>query len=285
MTRIVNCGDAVPPQAQAQAPARASGEVITGPMNKPETKQAGRFTLRRAVPLAVIIAAFAAFFAFGLDQYVSFAALKEYRQTLGGFVSAYGPWAVILFIVLYAAAIAVSLPGGAILTITGGFLFGAVMGTIYVVVGASVGATILFLAARTALGEPLRARAGPGLKRMEKGFQENAFSYLMFLRLIPLFPFWLVNLVPAFLGVPLKTYVVATVIGIVPGSFVYASVGNGVGALFDAGKTPDLGIIFEPAILIPIVGLAILALLPIAYKKFKRNGPGEEGTEAPHQGE
>jgi uncharacterized membrane protein YdjX (TVP38/TMEM64 family) len=255
-------------------------------MKKPETKQAGgRFALGRAVPLAVIIAAFVVFFAFGLDEYVSFAALKEYRETLAGFVSTYGAWSVVAFIVFYAAAIAVSLPGGAILTITGGFLFGSVLGSIYVVVGASIGATILFLAARTAVGEPLRARAGPGLKRMEKGFQENAFSYLMFLRLIPLFPFWLVNLVPAFLGVPLRTYVVATVIGIIPGSFVYASVGNGVGALFDTGKTPDLGIIFAPDILIPIVGLAVLSLLPIAYKKFKRNGPGEDGSAAPDQGE
>jgi uncharacterized membrane protein YdjX (TVP38/TMEM64 family) len=254
-------------------------------MKDAETKQAERFTLGRVLPLAVIAAAFVAFFAFGLDQYVSFAALKAHRQNLADFVSAYGVWSVVVYIVSYAAAIAVSLPGGAVLTIAGGFLFGTGPATVYVVVGASIGATILFLAARTALGEPLRARAGPGLKRMEKGFQENAFSYLLFLRLIPLFPFVLVNLVPAFLGVPLRTYVVATVIGIIPGTFVYASVGNGVGALFDAGKTPDLGIIFEPDILIPIVGLAILALLPIAYKKFKRNGPGEEGAAAPDQGE
>jgi uncharacterized membrane protein YdjX (TVP38/TMEM64 family) len=89
------------------------------------------------------------------------------------------------------------------------------------------------------------------------------------LRLIPLFPFWLVNIVPAFLGVPVRTYVLGTAIGIIPGSLVYASVGNGLGAVFDAGQTPDLGIIFKPAILLPIVGLAVLALLPIAYRRFK----------------
>jgi uncharacterized membrane protein YdjX (TVP38/TMEM64 family) len=168
--------------------------------------------------------------------------------------------------------------GGA--AVHGGLLFGTIAATIYVVIGATVGATGLFLAARTALGEPLRARAGPAVKRMEKGFQENALSYLLVLRLVPLFPFFVVNLVPAFLGVPLRTYVIGTVLGIIPGSFVYASVGNGLGAIFDAGQTPDLKIIFQPDILIPIIGLAILSLIPIAYKKFKGGGSEQpkEGT-------
>jgi uncharacterized membrane protein YdjX (TVP38/TMEM64 family) len=103
---------------------------------------------------------------------------------------------------------------------------------------------------------------------MEAGFAENALSYLLVLRLIPIFPFWLVNLVPAFLGVGLGTYVLGTFFGIIPGSFVYASVGNGLGAVFDAGETPNVGIIFEPSILVPIVGLAVLALLPVAHRKF-----------------
>ena len=166
-----------------------------------------------------------------------------------------------------------------------GFRFGAVSGTIYGIGGATVGATGLFLAARTALGEPLRARAGPSLHRLEQGFRKNALSYLLFLRLIPLFPFWLVNLVPAFLGVPLRTYVIGTAIGIIPGCFVYASVGNGLGAVFDAGETPDLGIIFKPDILIPIVGLAILALLPIAYKRFKRGADDDDAPRASQHGD
>jgi uncharacterized membrane protein YdjX (TVP38/TMEM64 family) len=170
---------------------------------------------------------------------------------------------------IYAAVIALSVPGGAVLTIAGGFLFGTLPATLYVVVAATLGATILFLIARTALGDPLRARAGPWLRRMEAGFAENALSYLLVLRLIPIFPFWLVNLVPAFLGVGLGTYVLGTFFGIIPGSFVYASVGNGLGAVFDAGETPDVGIIFEPSILVPIVGLAVLALLPVAHRKFK----------------
>ena len=113
------------------------------------------------------------------------------------------------------------------------------------------------------------AKAGPALQRMEAGFRENALNYLLVLRLIPLFPFWLVNLVPAFLGVSLRHYVIGTFIGIIPGTFVYASLGNGLGAILDAGGAPDLKIIFSPEILIPIVGMAVLALLPVVYKRWK----------------
>ncbi|MDX1484682.1 MAG: TVP38/TMEM64 family protein [Alphaproteobacteria bacterium] len=254
-----------------------------GPIKEPDSGEGRRksFTIGRILPLAIIVLALVAFFAFGLDDYVSFEVLRQHRESLLDFVQTHNIGAPLLFMVVYAIATAVSLPGGAVLTIAAGFLFGTLPATIYVIIGATLGATGLFLAARTALGEPLRARAGPALKRMEQGFQDNAMSYLLFLRLIPVFPFWLVNLVPAFLGVPLKTYVVGTAIGIIPGSFVYASVGNGLGALFEAGETPDLGIIFQPEILIPLAGLAILSLLPVAYKKFKvwRGGNSDAGLE------
>jgi uncharacterized membrane protein YdjX (TVP38/TMEM64 family) len=128
----------------------------------------------------------------------------------------------------------------------------------------------VFLAARTAIGDYLRAKAGPGLKRMEEGFRRNAFSYLLVLRIVPIFPFWLVNLVPAFCGVSLRTYALATLIGIIPGCFVFASVGNGLGALLDRGETPNLMIIFQWDILLPILGLAVLALLPIAIRRLRR---------------
>jgi uncharacterized membrane protein YdjX (TVP38/TMEM64 family) len=225
--------------------------------------------IRRFAPLVILLAAIVAFFALGLHKYLSFETLRQNREILLDFVGRH-PWlAPLLFMAVYAAVVALSVPGGAILTIAGGFLFGIPAGTLYVVVAATLGATIVFLIARTALGDLLRARAGPRMRRMEQGFHENAFSYLLVLRLIPLFPFWLVNIVPAFLGVGLGTYVIATFIGIIPGGFVYASVGNGLGAVFDRGGTPDLGIIFEPAIIVPILGLAVLALLPIAYRKFR----------------
>jgi uncharacterized membrane protein YdjX (TVP38/TMEM64 family) len=224
---------------------------------------------RRLLPLGILLLAIVLVFAFDLHGYLSFETLRQHRDQLKDFVGRHAALAPLLFMAIYAAVVALSVPGGAVLTIAGGFLFGTLPATFYVVVAATLGATILFLIAKTALGDPLRARAGPSLRRMEAGFAENALSYLLVLRLIPIFPFWLVNLVPAFLGVGLGTYVLGTFFGIIPGSFVYASVGNGLGAVFDAGETPNLAIIFEPAILIPIVGLAVLALLPVAHRKFK----------------
>ena len=228
-----------------------------------------RSALKRLLPLVVLLVATVGAFAFGLHDYISFEALRENRQRLLDFVAAYPLLAPLAFTMIYAGVIALSVPGGAVLTMTGGFLFGVVLGVICVLIGATLGATAVFLIAKTALGEPLRARAGPWLRRMEAGFRENAFNYLLVLRLIPLFPFWLVNLVPAFLGVSLGTYVLATFLGIIPGSLVYTSAGSGLGAVFDRGETPDLGIIFEPQIIGPILGLAVLALLPVVYRKYK----------------
>ena len=233
----------------------------------------GSRALARALPLLILVAGLAAFFALGLHRYISFATLAQHRQTLLAWVAEYGVLAGLAFMAIYAAVVAFSLPGGALLTLTSGFLFGVVGGTLCAVVGATIGATAVFVAARTALGNLLRAKAGGAIRRMEEGFREDALSYLLVLRLVPLFPFWLVNLVPAFLGVPLRTYVLGTLFGIIPGALVYASVGNGLGAVFDAGGTPDLGIIFRPAILLPIVGLAVLALIPVVYKRWRARRP------------
>ena len=229
--------------------------------------------LKRFLPLAIMLLAIVAAFALGLDDYVSLDRLERHRAQLLDLVERHPLAAPLAFMLIYAAAVALSIPGGAILTMAGGFLFGVVAGTCYVVIAATIGATIVFLIARTALGDSLRRRAGPGVRRMEAGFRENGLNYLLFLRLIPVFPFWLVNLVPAFLGVPLTTYVTATLLGIIPGSLVYASVGNGLGTVFETGGRPDFGIIFEPEIILPILGLALLAILPVAYKKIRAGQP------------
>ena len=222
---------------------------------------------RRALPLALLAVGLITFFAFGLDDYVSFDKLGKHREALVEFVAARGVLAVILYLVCYVAVIAFSLPGGAFMTITGGFLFGALAGTVYAVLAATIGALALYLAARFAFGDLLRAKAGPAVRKMEAGFRENALSYLLALRLIPVFPFWLVNLVPALLGVPFRVYLIGTFVGIIPGTFIYASVGDGLGTVFAAGKRPDIGLIFMPEILLPVIGLALLALAPVAYKK------------------
>jgi uncharacterized membrane protein YdjX (TVP38/TMEM64 family) len=147
------------------------------------------------------------------------------------------------------------------------------MGGSLAVIGATIGATLLFLAARTALGDFLRAKAGPSLAAFEAGFRENALSYLLVLRLVPAFPFFLVNLAPAFLGVPLGTYVVGTLLGILPATFVFASIGAGLGAVFDRGEQPDLALVASPAVMLPMLGLAALALIPVAVRQWrKRSG-------------
>ncbi len=165
---------------------------------------------------------------------------------------------------------AFSLPGGLVATLTGGFLFGTWLGGAATVIGATVGASILFLAAKTAFADLLRDKAGPAIARMEEGFRQNAFSYLLFLRLVPVFPFWLVNLAPAFLGVTLRTFIGATFLGIIPGTFVFASLGNGLGAIFDAGGTPDLHLLRQPQIVGPLIALAVLSLLPVFIRRFRR---------------
>ena len=240
------------------------------PAGDPAAKDdARRFSFGRLAPLIVLVAGLIAFFAFGLGDYLGFDALKQNRAAIDEWVMRNGALAALVYLLCYAVMIAFSLPGGAVATIFGGFFFGTLAAGSLVIVGATLGATGLFLAARTGLGEPLRRRAGPGLKRMEAGFRENALSYLLVLRLVPLFPFWLVNLVPAFLGVNLRTYVIGTFFGIIPGTFVFASIGNGLGSVLDQGKTPDLGIVFQVDILLPLVGLAVLALIPVGYKWYQ----------------
>lgn len=236
--------------------------------NEPAPATQG-FSVKRLWLLAVLLAGLVAFFVFDLDAYLSFDALRDNRNFLLQWTKAHQTLAVLAYMGIYIAVVAFSLPGGAVMTLAGGFLLGPVTGTIATVIAATIGATILFVAARTALGDVLRARAGPWLRKLEAGFQENELSYMFVLRLVPLFPFFVVNLAPAFLGVSLRNYVIATFFGIMPATFVFASLGNGIGAVFDAGGTPDLGIIFNPEILLPLLGLAALAMIPVAYKRIK----------------
>jgi len=240
------------------------------PRSSPSQPASGRLeALRRWLPLAVLLLGAVAFFVSGAYRYVNFETLREHREALLAWVKNTGVLAVLAFMLTYMAAVAFSLPLGTVMTLAAGFLFGTVAGTIYVVIAATLGSIAVFLAARTALGHFFRKRASGFLKRMEAGFHRNEFSYLLFLRFIPVFPFWLVNIVPALLHVSLRNYVLATFIGIIPGTAVFAAVGNGLGEVFDHGQTPNLSIIFTPAILLPILGLAVLALLPVAYNYWR----------------
>ena len=229
--------------------------------------------IKRLLPLAIVLLVAGLVLVFDLHRFLSFDMLKEHRQQLLELVAARPVLAAIVLVLLYALVTALSVPGAAIMTLSSGFLFGTWLGGLLAVVGATIGAVAIFLVAKSSLGDPLRAKAGPWLKRMEEGFAENALSYLLFLRLVPVFPFWLVNLVPAFLGVPLGIYTLATFIGIIPGGLVYASVGNGLGAVFEQGGEPDLQIILQPEIIVPILALAGLALIPVVHGRLaKRRG-------------
>jgi uncharacterized membrane protein YdjX (TVP38/TMEM64 family) len=227
------------------------------------------FSFKKLLPLLVLVAGLVVFVALGLHRYLSFAVLRDNREALLTWVQQNGLLAALVYMIVYAVAVAFSLPGGLVLSITGGFLFGTLLGSLYILIGATVGATALFMIAKSALGDFLRAKAGPWRQKMEAGFRENALSYLLVLRLVPLFPFFVVNLVPAFLGVPLSTYVIGTFFGIMPGVFVFASVGAGLGSIFDKGEAVSAAGILTPQIVMALLGLAVLALIPVIYKKIK----------------
>ena len=229
----------------------------------------GKLSVSRLWSLAIIVAGACIFFNLGWDRYLTFDALRENRETLLHWTSDNRVLAITLFIIVYVAVVAFSLPGAIWMTLGGGFLFGTALSIAVVVFAATLGAVAIFLIARYALADYFRVKMGSAGDRIEAGFRENALSYLLFLRLIPLFPFWLVNLVPAFVGVSLRTYAIGTFVGIIPGSAVFCSVGNGLGVVFDAGGTPDLGIIFQPKILGPIFALAIMSLLPVIYRRIR----------------
>ena len=237
-----------------------------------DSKPACRPLLRRLLPLLILAVAVALAFSLGLHDYFSLEALRAHRSTLNGFVAEQGYVAALAFIAVYAVTTVLFLPVGAVLTIIGGFLFGIALGTSYVVVGATLGATVLFVIARSALGDIFRAKAGPFMERMEAGFRENELSYMLVLRLIPLFPFFIVNLVPAFLGVSLRTYVIGTLIGIVPGTLVFILAGAGLGSVFDRGGAFTLDSVLTPEIVAGLVGLSLLSLLPVAYKPASWKG-------------
>ncbi len=227
--------------------------------------------LKRFGPLIVLVIIAIAFFALGGQRYVTLDALRDNRQFLVDFVARNPVVSALALVGIYAALVAISFPGASLLTIASGLFFGTIVGGSLVVIGATLGATIVFLIARNASGDALRKRIGNWGEKLADGFQKNAFSYLMLLRLLPVAPFWLVNIVPALFGVKLRDYVLATAIGIIPGTFVYASIGAGAGAVLAAGQELNLkGALLKPEVIGPILGLAALSLIPILYKRFRK---------------
>lgn len=228
----------------------------------------------RFLPLVILLVLLLLSVYFKFYTYLSFESLKHYHHQLLDWKNSHFLLASIAFVVTYIISVAISIPGSLFLSITAGFLFGLFLGTAYVVLSATIGAILLFLSVKFALLSYLEKKAGHYAQKMEKGFQENAFSYLMVLRLIPLFPFWVVNIVPALLGVNLRTFATTTFLGIIPGAFVYVWIGTGLNAIFETNQNPNLHIIFSPSIFLPLLALAFLSLIPVMYKKLHGKNHG-----------
>ena len=229
--------------------------------------------LVKRLPIIAILSV-AVIGAFTLRGFLSFDALAQNREALIAFRDANYLLTVLGFVLAYFVIVAFSLPGATVATLTGGFLFATFPGVLLNVTGATLGATAIFLAARWGFGERLGARlesSDGAIKKIKDGIDENQWSMLFLIRLVPAVPFFVANLVPSFLEVPLYRFAISTFLGIIPGALVFTSVGAGLGEVFARGETPNLGIIFEPHILLPILGLCVLALLPIAIKALGGN--------------
>ncbi len=245
---------------------------------------------RRLLPLVLVVGLCVFVFAMGWHHYLTLEHIAANRDQLKAYVTAHYAHALGIYFVVYVAVVALSLPGGALLTILGGFLFGWMVSGPLVILAATLGAVIIFMVARTALGETLGQKAGPWLGKLRDGFNENALSYLLFLRLVPAFPFWLVNLAPALLGVSPGIYTIGTFIGIIPGTLAFSFLGAGLDSIIAAqraayeaclaspvaGKscafTLDAGALLTPQLIAAFAALGIVAILPVAIRKIRDRG-------------
>lgn len=236
---------------------------VSNDLQSSEAMRASPLPWGKLILAAVFVTTLAGFFYFDVKQYLSLESLKSNRDRLLVFTEDHYTSAVLLYIVLYCLQTAFSLPGATIFTLAGGFLFGAVLGTVYVNIAATAGATFAFLAARYVLRDWVERKFGSRLGAIQEGFAKNAFSYLLTLRLIPLFPFFLVNLVSGLTRMTVGTFIAATAIGIIPAGFVFANAGRQLGSI------NSLGEIASPRVLGAFALLGVLALVPIAYRKTR----------------
>jgi uncharacterized membrane protein YdjX (TVP38/TMEM64 family) len=205
--------------------------------------------------------------AFGLHRYLTLEALAAQREALAALVAARPVASALMYVAAYIAVVAFSLPGGAVMTLSGGLLFGAFIGACLAVLGATIGAAVLFLLARSAFAPLVAGRAEGLLGPLRAGLARDGFFYLLSLRLVPVFPFWLLNLAPALLGMAFAPYLAATFLGIMPGTLVFAGIGAGLDEVFLSGASPDLGVIFSPGVLLPLLGLASLSLFGAWFRR------------------
>ena len=261
---------------------------------QPDGRRRGPIT--RWLPLMVLLGAIVAVWASGLTRYLTLAAIADHRDLLKVYVEANFVTALACYMAVYVAAIAFSLPGGALLTILGGFLFGWFAGGLATVVAATAGATVIFLVARSSFGAFLAEKAGPRARVFAKGFRKDAFNYLLFLRLVPLFPFWLVNIAPALFNVGLGTYVGSTFIGIIPATFAFSMLGSGLDSIVAAQRAAyvaclaaggagecrfglEASALITPQLVAALAALGVVAIIPVICKHLRTRRAAAAGHE------
>jgi uncharacterized membrane protein YdjX (TVP38/TMEM64 family) len=225
--------------------------------------------LKHLLPLALLFAGVAVLWASGLHRDLSWPSLARHQAALLAAVAAQPVTAAAAYLALYMALVALSVPEAAVVTVLGGLLFGTWVGGALAVAGAGLGALVLFLTARYALAGIVAERASVLMARLRPGLERDGFFYLLAIRLVPIFPFWLVNLGAAACGMRLLPFAAATLIGIIPGTLVFAGLGEGLRTVLAEGTTPDFMIIFSPRVLLPLLGLAVLSLLPAMWRRLR----------------
>jgi uncharacterized membrane protein YdjX (TVP38/TMEM64 family) len=241
----------------------------------------------RWLPLVVLLSGMGAGYLLGAHHYLSLAAIVDTRDRFKSVIDAQPVLAIACFVVVYAVAVSVSMPGASLFTLAGGLIFGWLAGGLASALAATLGAAAVFLVARSAFGETLAKKAGPQVAKMQAGFRDNALSYLLFLRLVPAFPFFIVNIVPALVGIPFRTYLLGTALGILPGTFAFASIGSGLDSVVMSAKaaqlaclaatpasacplTIELATLVTPEVKIACGMLGVLALIPVVLKSWRR---------------
>ncbi len=226
--------------------------------------------IRRYGLIALVLGLLVAAVASGAWRHLTLGELASHRVALTHYVAAHPVLSVVIYVAVYTAVVVACIPGPGAMTTAGGFLFGTVVGGLAALTACTLGSAIVFLACRTAFGDWAMQRAGPGLKRIEAGFAKDAFSYLLTLRLIPMVPFFATNVAAGLARVRLSTLVGATLLGTSPVCFVFAGLGAGLGGVFDSGARLDMSLLEQPRIILPLVGLALLASGPIAWRLWRR---------------
>jgi len=225
--------------------------------------------MKRWLPLLALMLLLLLALAMGWHRHLSWASLRANHAALASLTMQYPLFAALAFMGVYAGAVAMAVPGAGVLGFAGGLLFGIVLGSVLTVLGATAGAAVLFLAARGALAEHLARRFAPLAARLRPGLERNGFSYLLALRLVGLVPFVLPNLAAALVGMRLAPFVTATFIGLIPSTLVITGIGSGLRDILAAGQEPRLSLLLTPAVLLPLLGMAVLALLPVAWRHWK----------------